>query len=86
MPAIFLPILEWRPESVVEVLLKNGVKNRNELAERLGPLGINRATIYRTFEKDWTGRASDVVLTAMAYVFAVPLTLLVHEPSAKKAS
>jgi len=70
--------LYWISESVANILHRNGIHTRDELAKRLD---IRRATIYRNFNADWSGRATMVVLVRAAAVFKVSLGALVKEPA-----
>lgn len=69
--------LRWIPESVRNILDANGISNHNELARALN-LGHN--TIYKAFNKNWSGKATHTVLAAMAATFDVPMARLVVEP------
>lgn len=82
------PALYWIPERIEELLTQHGIRNRNELAERLGETGIATGTVYRSFDNRWAGKATVTVLAALAYTFSVPIGSLVVEPGlrAKEAS
>lgn len=44
-------------------MLDNGIQTRHELAKRL-PVG--RATVYESFNADWSGNATDRMLALLA--------------------
>lgn len=71
------PQLRWLPESVSKILLANGIQDRSQLAQDLfESCQLGRATVYRSFDTKWGGRATTVVLAAMVRRFNVPLDLL----------
>jgi hypothetical protein len=70
--------LYWSPDSVADILHNNGIRTREQLAQRTR---MSRATIYRIFDADWSGTATLTVLVRMAYCFRVPLAALVNEPA-----
>jgi len=53
---------------------KNKIQTRHELAKRL-PVG--RATVYESFESDWSGYATDRMLALMAAHLGADIGLLV---------
>jgi hypothetical protein len=81
MVTVVLTSLHWQPEAVANLMAHNKIDNRCELSKRLRGYGITRATIYRTFDTDWGGRATGTMLAVLAHFFRVPLAQLVAEPA-----
>lgn len=69
------------PESVANVLHANGIQDRAGLANALK---MPPSTVYRVFDSDWSGRATDTMLAALAETFNVPMSRLVAEPAANR--
>lgn len=69
------------PESVANILHANGIQDRSGLAKALD---MPPSTVYRAFNSNWSGRASDTMLAALAETFNVPMSRLVVEPAAAR--
>ncbi|OHU72281.1 hypothetical protein BKG86_16995 [Mycobacteroides chelonae] len=70
--------LRWISRSVENIMSRNGIHNRSELAKRTG---LKRSTVYEAFDEDWAGVATHRVLSQIAGQFRVPLSVLVVEPA-----
>lgn len=60
--------LRWRAQRVAELMYRNNIHCRSELAEAAK---IPKATTYTAFRKDWSGRATCGVLSRIAGQFSV---------------
>ena len=58
-------------------------EDKKPVAEVARLLGVHRATLYRAFKQDWSGRATDKLVDAIAANFRIPRYLLVKESSCK---
>lgn len=79
--------LRWIPESIGNILHDNGIHSRDELARAIG---VGRNTIFRCFppnaKAEWSGEATTLALYAIAYTFNVPVSRLIAEPAADRAT
>jgi transcriptional regulator with XRE-family HTH domain len=64
----------WIPEAIADVVRRNDIRDRAELAN---VLGISRSHVYSVFNADWSGTATTTVLAQLAGVFGVPIGQLV---------
>ena len=64
----------WIPEAIANLMRRNGIRDRAELAN---VLGISRSHAYSVFNSDWSGTATTTVLAQLAGVFGVPVGQLV---------
>ena len=77
-------MLHWCPDRVKEIMRDHDIRSRDELATKLSPAGISRATVYRAFDATWAGRVTTTMLASLASTFKVPVGDLVREPKAGK--
>ncbi|AXH46885.1 transcriptional repressor [Mycobacterium phage Aminay] len=70
--------LRWNPTALAKLFSRKKIQDRTDLARAVG---ISRACAYRTFDTDWTGRATSAVLAQIAGVLNVsPATLVETTP------
>lgn len=72
----------WIPEAIANLMRRNGIRDRAELAN---VLGISRSHAYSVFNSDWSGTATTTVLAQLAGVFGVPIGQLVDVPLSRTA-
>lgn len=81
MPTKFSEQLYWMPQSVANLMCRNGIESRNALA---GRTGIPRSTIRDAFDEDWSGIATGPMIAKLAAFFRVPMSSLVIEPASQR--
>jgi transcriptional regulator with XRE-family HTH domain len=72
----------WIPEAIADVVRRNDIRDRAELAN---VLGISRSHVYSVFNADWSGTATTTVLAQLAGVFGVPIGQLVDVSMSRTA-
>ena len=72
----------WIPEAIANLVRRNDIRDRAELAN---VLGISRSHVYSVFNADWSGTATTTVLAQLAGVFGVPIGQLVDVSMSRTA-
>ncbi|AID58888.1 HTH binding protein [Mycobacterium phage Gaia] len=72
----FIDDPRWSTENVSKIMQHNGIHSPADLAKAIP---ISRATLYRAFGTNWSGRATERLVEAIAVRFRVPSYLLVKE-------
>lgn len=70
--------LTWNAPAVAMLMFEHGIHSRAALAKTLG---INRASVNRTFDETWNGHAPSRMIAALCVRFRVPMNRLVVEPA-----
>lgn len=81
MPTTPTAQLNWISQSVENIMLRNGIENRSQLANKLA---ISRSVVYESFDESWSGEATGNMLAEMCATFNVPMGQLVFEPALKR--
>lgn len=61
--------LEWDQSKIVNLMRRNNIKTRHALAQRLGT--VARATVYESFNSDWSGHPTKAMMEALASYFGI---------------
>jgi hypothetical protein len=70
--------LAWNASAVAMLMFEHGIHSRAALAKTLGS---SRASVNRTFDDSWNGRATPRMIAALCVRFRVPMNRLVLEPA-----
>ena len=60
--------LRWRADRVKDLMQRRKIADRSHLATLIG---VGRATVYKAFRSDWSGRATAGVLAELAGLMRV---------------
>lgn len=74
------PRLVWNGPYIRKLMLSNGIRNRQELAQYTK---VPQSTVYAAFDQDWAGEATAKMLAVIASSFGTKLDLIVKVPAAK---
>lgn len=55
--------LPWNAPYIAKVMRRNGISNRGALSDVL--THVSRATVYRVFNKDWSGHATTTMIAQL---------------------
>jgi hypothetical protein len=68
----------WIPHVIANVMSRNGIRSRTQLAKRLG---VYTSVVTEAFDEDWSGRATIKLLWRLRREFGVDIGLLVAQPA-----
>lgn len=69
-------VLEWDTDYLSKSLRRQGIRNRAQLAQRLG---VARPTVNRTLDADWRGTATPFLLVRLVEVLGLRVDKLVRQ-------